>query len=220
MKRRSRSKHIEARRRSIVFAPASADDVIGLLLAWRFWLLAGLAGAVLGGALYTLAPPPFRASATVNVDFHLEQAWPQNTDREQFYYLERETRKLIEIAMSDSTFGAVATSVPNVSMEYLRSGVLHLSQPGSGGWHFHADDKNPDRAVLLAGSWARAFADEVEREVILGSPGGLEPYITVDVTQSESIVPDRAVTLGLFLLIGAGAALLLSSLAILLFRFR
>ena len=52
--------------------------------------LSGLIGAALGAALYAVAPPPYKARATVNVDFHMEQAWPQNTDREQFYYLERE----------------------------------------------------------------------------------------------------------------------------------
>ena len=64
---------------------------------WVRWL-----AALIGAAIYYLALPPYRARASVNVDFHLEQAWPQDTDREQFYYLERETRKLEEIAWSDA----------------------------------------------------------------------------------------------------------------------
>ncbi len=58
-------------------------------------------------SLYLLMPPPYRARATVNVDFNLEQAWPQETDRQQFYYLERETRKLEEIAWSDAVMQSV-----------------------------------------------------------------------------------------------------------------
>ena len=127
-KRRTPSAGRRDRLARLVFAPASADDIISLLKAWRLWLLAGLIGALLGFAAYILAPPPYRARATVNVDFHLEQAWPQNTDREQFYYLERETRKLIEIAMSDSVLEAVARAQPAFTVAELRAGVLQLKR--------------------------------------------------------------------------------------------
>jgi hypothetical protein len=156
----------------------------------------------------------------VNVDFHLEQAWPENTDREQFYYLERETRKLMEIAMSDATLGKVAGAVPGITINEMRAGTLQLSQPGSGGWHFYADDHNPERAAALASAWARAFAEEVQREIIAGSAGGLEPFITVAVVQAESILPRRTQSAGMYMLIGAGFALSLSAFSILLFRFR
>ncbi len=73
----------------LILAPPAPHDLVRLLKAWRFWVLGALVGALAGAAVYTLAPPPFRARATVNVDFHMELAWPQNTDREQFYYLER-----------------------------------------------------------------------------------------------------------------------------------
>jgi uncharacterized protein involved in exopolysaccharide biosynthesis len=62
---------------NLLFAAPSMDDFIRLLKAWRFWLLSALIGGVLGAAVYFVAPPPFRARATVNVDFNLEQAWPQ-----------------------------------------------------------------------------------------------------------------------------------------------
>src|SRR5512143_2452011 len=94
-----------------ILAAPSSDNLIRLLKAWRFWLLGAVAGALIGAAVYLVAPPAYRVSATVNVDFHLEQAWPQNTDREQFYYLERETRKLEEIAMSDAVLGSVASQL-------------------------------------------------------------------------------------------------------------
>jgi len=205
---------------NIILAPAEADDIIGLLRAWRFWLIGGLLGALLGAAIYAAAPPPYRARATVIVDFRLEQAWPQNTDREQFYYLEREARKLVEIAMSDATLGAVAEAVPEVTPQHMRAGMLRLSQPASGGWHFFADNADPDTAVLLAGTWARAFSDEVTRQVAAGPAGGLERFITADVAQAGTIVPERAQSLGVYMLVAAGVVLSLSALIILLVRFR
>ncbi len=126
-----------------VLAPPTMDDLIRVLRAWRLWILGGLVSALLGAAIYALLPPPYRARATVNVDFHLELAWPQSTDREQFYYLERETRKLVEIAFSDSTLGAVTRDVAGVTLQDLRSGAASLSQPGNGGWHFFGMDQDP-----------------------------------------------------------------------------
>jgi len=220
VKRRSRSTEAKPRGTGLILSPASADEIVGLLRAWRFWFLGGLIGALLGAAAYAAAPPPYRARATVNVDFHLEQAWPESTDREQFYYLERETRKLMEIAMSDATLGKVAGAVPSITINEMRAGTLQLSQPGSGGWHFYADDHNPERVAALASAWARAFAEEVQREIIAGSAGGLEPFITVAVVQAESILPRRTQSAGMYMLIGAGLALSLSVFSILLFRFR
>ena len=78
----------------LIFSSPSLDDLIHLLKAWRFWLISALIGAAIGAAFYYIDPPLYRARATVNVDFHLDQAWPQNSDREQFYYLDREVRKL------------------------------------------------------------------------------------------------------------------------------
>src|SRR5512142_1709690 len=103
-----------------LLAPPSSDDLIRLLKAWRFWLLAAVAGALIGTAVYLVAPPPYRGRATVNVDFHMEQAWPQNSDREQFYYLERETRKLEEIARSDAVLQTVSKQVGGGSVQQLR----------------------------------------------------------------------------------------------------
>jgi hypothetical protein len=218
VKRGSRSAAARDRRASLILAPPSGDEIVRLLQAWRFWLLGGLLGALLGAVVYAVAPPPYRARATVNVDFHLDQAWPQNTDREQFYYLERETRKLIEIATSDSTLGAVTNLVSGTTIEQLRTGALQLSQPGNGGWHFYADDRDPERAAMLAGEWARAFSNEVRRMVIAGAAGGLEPFITVDVVQAESIVPARTHSCAMYMTIGAGLLLALSAFGILVAR--
>src|SRR5512143_3043391 len=93
----------------ILLKPASSDDLIRLLRAWRFWLVCAVAGGLIGAAVYLVIPPLYRARATVNVDFHLEQAWPQETDRQQFYYLEREARKLEELAWSDEVMNRVSS---------------------------------------------------------------------------------------------------------------
>jgi capsular polysaccharide biosynthesis protein len=149
-----------------LFAPPSADDLAHLLRAWRFWVLGTLVGALLGTVVYYLFPPVYRARATVVVDFNLEQAWPQDTDRQLFYYLERETRKLEEIAWSDATLEKVASRAGDVSVSELRSGRLLLSQPGESGWHFWANDPDPARAAQLASAWAEAFNEQVQQGVV------------------------------------------------------
>jgi hypothetical protein len=182
-----------------------------------------LLGALLGAAAFAVVPPPFRARATVNVDFHLEQAWPQNTDREQFYYLERETRKLVEIAMSDATLQAVSDASPALTIADLRSGVpakLQLSQPGNGGWHFYVDHRDPDTAALLAGAWARAFENHVRHELDAGSAFSLERFITAEVVQGELPALERHLSIGIYMLVGAGLALAIVGLAVLVVRFR
>src|SRR5215510_13836366 len=112
-----------------LFSPPSMDDLIRLLKAWRFWSLGALLGGLLGAAVYYIAPPPYRAHAIVLVDFNLEQAWPQETDRQQFYYLERETRKLEEIAWSDMVMEIVVEANRDVTVPELRNRTLTLSQP-------------------------------------------------------------------------------------------
>src|SRR5512147_1523334 len=102
-----------------LFSPPSLDSFIRLFKAWRFWSIGVLIGGLIGAAAYTIAPPPYRAHATVLVDFNLEQAWPQETDRQQFYYLERETRKLEEIARSDVVMEAIAAANPGVTLQEL-----------------------------------------------------------------------------------------------------
>lgn len=202
----------------LILAPPAPDDLIRLLRAWRFWLLGGILGALVGAAAYYITPPPFRARATVNVDFHLEQAWPQNTDREQFYYLERETRKLEEIAMSDAVLGQVAAQVQGVNIQHLRDGRLQLSQPGNGGWHFYADDDHSERAAAIASAWARAFMDQVQQEVIAASSGGLEPFITANLVEVPDVATRRARSISDYLLIGALSTLALAGIGIVFFR--
>lgn len=199
-----------------IFSPPTSDDLLRLLKAWRFWILAAIVGALLGAAIYVVAPPAYRARATVNVDFHMEEAWPQNTDREQFYYLEREARKLEEIAYSDDVLASLAVKFKGLTEEQARSGKLTLSQPGNGGWHFYADDPDPRRAVDLASAWATAFTRAVETQV--GSPStGLEKYITADPTQVRKLVAHRSLNMSIYLFAGAAIFSTLSAFCILFF---
>jgi capsular polysaccharide biosynthesis protein len=201
---------------NFLFSPPSLDDLIRLLKAWRFWLLAALIGALIGAAIYFVAPPPYRARATVNVDFNLETAWPQETDRQQFYYLERETRKLEEIAWSDSVLQAVADADGKLTVRELHEGRLQLSQPAEAGWHFYADDSDAKRAELLASTWAESFAESAQAN--LGAQDGLNAAIQIDVTQAGNLPKQRSVPLSAYLLAGTLGAWLLGALVILFIR--
>src|SRR5438093_7500442 len=47
----------------LLFSPPSIDDFTRLLKAWRFWSIGALIGALIGAAVYYVAPPPYRAHA-------------------------------------------------------------------------------------------------------------------------------------------------------------
>ena len=195
-----------------LFSPPSLDDLIRLLKAWRFWVLGTLAGALLGGGLFYLMPPPYRARATVNVDFNLEEAWPEETDRQQFYYLERETRKLEDIAWSDPVMQAVADA-SGVDVTTLRENVLALSQPAEAGWHFYADDRDPNRAESIASTWALTFTEQAQAD--MAAQVGLNEFIRLEAAQVEDLPVYRKVSLGTYLLTGSVGFLVLSALLVL-----
>ncbi|HJS19925.1 MAG TPA: hypothetical protein VJ785_14355 [Anaerolineales bacterium] len=199
---------------SSLFSPPSQDDIIRLLKAWKFWVLGAIIGGLIGAAVYYIFPPRYQARATVNVDFNLEEAWPQETDRQQFYYLERETRKLEEIAWSDEVMDALSSNL-QVPVQELRGGRLKLSQPAEAGWHFYAVDDNLTQAQELAGAWAVLFEEKV-RENVSGS-NGLNSFIQVDATQTENLPVERSISLNIYLLTGAVTFLTLSAIAILFF---
>jgi hypothetical protein len=199
---------------NLLFHAPSLGDLISLLKAWRFWLLAAFVGGLLAAAIYFLAPPPYRARATVNVDFNLEQAWPQETDRQQFYYLERETRVLEEIAWSDNVLKVVADT-QNVSVAELRDSKLTLSQPAEAGWHFYADDPIRQRAAGIASAWAKAFTEQATAQV--GKSDGLNSFIKMEVTQSADLPVKRSVSLGVYLLTGVFVSMLVSAMGVLFF---
>jgi hypothetical protein len=170
---------------------------------------------LLGAALFYIVPPPYRAQATVLVDFNLEETWPQETDRQQFFYLERETRKLEEIASSDELMQMISSGLI-VPVEELRAGKLKLNQPAEAGWHFYAKDPNPERAQELAAAWALIFTEKVKQNV--ANSGGLNSFITVDATQTENLPVERSVPLSAYLFAGAISFLFLSSIVVLFFH--
>ena len=187
---------------NLLLSPPSLDDFIRLLKAWRFWVLGALIGSALGAAVYSIAPPPYRAKATVNVDFNFEEAFPENTDRQDFYYLEREARKMEEIAWSDDALGQL-----DAPIEELRSGKLTLSQPAEAGWHFYADAEDPQKAEELASAWANAFVEKVQAEI---QAGNLNEFIKLEVTQSANLPKERSAPMSNYLLAGASGFLFLS----------
>lgn len=198
-----------------LFSSPSLDDLIRLLKAWKFWVLGAVVGALIGAAAYYVVPATYRARATVSVDFNLEQAWPAETDRQQFYYLERETRKLEDVAWSDDVMKAVSSNV-DVPVEALRDGKLQLSQPAEAGWHFYAEDQNPEGARKLAAAWAQAFEEKV-RETVANSQG-LNTFIQVTATQTDNIPIERSAPLSTYLLVGAVGFLFLSAFYFLFFH--
>lgn len=199
----------------LLFIPPSIDDLIRLLKAWRFWSVGALIGALFGAAVYYIAPPPYRAHATVLVDFNLEQAWPKETDRQQFYYLERETRKLEEIAWSDTVLEMITAAHGDVTTEQLRNRKLLLSQPAEGGWHFYADDGNPERAAALASSWSQVFVEQVRQQIETAE--GPNSFIEATRTQVAQLPRDRSISLSTYLFVGAIAFLAIGSFFVLFF---
>jgi capsular polysaccharide biosynthesis protein len=197
---------------SWILSPPDAEDIIRLFKAWRYWVVASLFGAILGAVIFAVFPPPYRARATVNVDFNLEEAWPQETDRQQFYYLEREVRKLEEIAWSDVVLKVVAQQT-NSSVYELRTDKFSLSQPAEAGWHFYADDHDPDRAALLASSWAETFVEKARSEI--DSRSGINSFIQIEATQVEEIPVMRRISQGAYLLSGSIVFLVLSAMVLL-----
>ena len=197
---------------NFILTPPSLEDLIRLLKAWRFWVLGAILGSAIGAAFYYVAPPPYRAKATVNVDFNFEQAFPENTDRQDFYYLEREARKMVELAFSDDVLSQLDEHVTE-----LRNGKLNLSQPAESGWHFYADDKDPQKAEALASAWATAFAEKAQAEI---EAGNLNEFIKLEVTQSANLPKERRIPLANYLLAGASGFLLLAVFFILFVKTR
>jgi hypothetical protein len=226
-----------------LFSPPSSDDLIRLLRAWRFWLLGALLGGLLGAAVYFVAPPDFRARATVVVSFNMEKAWPVNSDKELFYYLERESRKVQDVAWADATLQQVADET-GFGVPQLRSGKLELSQPQDGGWHFYATDPQAAVAEKLASAWAGAFSTQIRqgietavaldaaRKALAANPSdaklktsvseleakslAITPELQISFSQAKDLPAERKSGLGVYVLAGAGLLLALCALLILL----
>jgi len=201
---------------NFLFSPPSVDDLIRLLKAWRFWSLGALVGGLIGAAAFYVAPPLYRAHAVVVVDFNLEQAWPEDTDRQQFYYLERETRKLEELARSDAVLEGIVNTTPDITLQELHSGMLLLSQPAEGGWNFYVDDKDSQRAASIATAWATQFTEQVHTQTI--TTDGLNAFIEASVTRMASVPAERSLSLSLYIFVGAVMFLMFGSIVVLFFK--
>jgi pimeloyl-ACP methyl ester carboxylesterase len=211
----SHSAQDEGNPMNFLFSPPSLDDLIRLLKAWRFWVLGALVGALLGTALFYIAPPPYRARATVNVDFNIEEAWPEETDRQQIYYLEREARKLVEIAWSDAVMQTIADAT-SVDAAQLRYETLSLSQPGEAGWRFYADDSDRARAEAIASAWALAFTQQAQAD--MAEQVGLNALVRVDAVQVVNLPVSRKVSKASYVMSGAVGFLALSALLVLFIK--
>jgi capsular polysaccharide biosynthesis protein len=147
------------------FGTPHRDDFIRALSAWQILLAAVLLGGLVGAAVYAIFPPPYRASATVVVDNNLEKSLPAAPDRDVFYFLARETDKLEAVAWSDVVLDQVAQKDGKTSTADLRQGMLELSQPSDGAWHFYAVDSNPKWAAELATAWADSFTQTTKSAI-------------------------------------------------------
>ncbi len=112
--------------------------------------------------LYAIVPPPYRAQAAVLIDHNVEEAWQYFPDRQLFLFLRRESIRLEALAWADHTLQAVVDQVGATSINELRGGVLLLSHPQDGEWHFLAQHEEAERAEQLAAAWAMAFMQSVE----------------------------------------------------------
>ncbi|HTX92056.1 MAG TPA: hypothetical protein VMC09_12655 [Anaerolineales bacterium] len=194
----------------ILLAPPEREDLFALLSAWRIWVGGALLGAVLAAIIYFVAPPPFRAQATVLVDQNAEKAIPvEQTDLRKFDFLQRETDKLVLIAWADQTLGVVSAQT-GLPVSALRDGRLQLSQPSDGGWHFLADSRDPQTASALAAAWAGAFV-----QVVQSKPAGINPLLEINYTQQQNLPITRTISMGTYVFAGSLIGIALLALAVL-----
>jgi uncharacterized protein involved in exopolysaccharide biosynthesis len=198
--------------KKLMLRPPAYDDLLHLLAAWRVWIGGAVMGAAIASIVYLIAPPPYRAQATVLVDQNVEKVILQEqTDLSKNTYLQRETDKLVDIAWSDQTLKRV-TAQTGLPVAQLRDGRLQLSQPSNGGWHFLADASSPGDASALASAWAGAFVEELQSK-----PAGVSALLEINFTQQQDLPVTRSVSLGIYVFCGALLGITLSALGLLFF---
>jgi len=185
--------------------PPKSEEFLRLLMAWRVWVAGAVVGAVVAALVYIVAPPRYRAQATVLVDQNVEQVIPEErSDLLISTYLQRETDKLVELAWSDQVLTQLSTVI-GIPVAGLRDGRLYLSQPGDGSWHFLASAPDADTASAIASAWARSFS-----EIVQTKPTGISTLLEINFTQEQDLPVERAVSVGVYVFSGSllGAALL------------
>jgi hypothetical protein len=139
----------------------------------------------------------------------------------------------------------VAGEVGNVSGSDLRSGILELSEPADGGWHFYANDPSATRAEQMASVWAKTFMTEVRsgietavaldaaRKALEANPTdeellswvseletwslGITPELQISPAQISDLNPQRRVGVANYIFAGAVLLMAISALSILFF---
>ena len=138
---------------------------VRVLQSWRLWVVGAVIGGLLGWGVYALFPPPYRAVASVVVDYNIEELWISRLNVQFAFFYQRETRKLKAAAFSDETLSTVVERVEDVTVEELRSRKLMITYPYDGIWRFWVDDTDPDKAERLANVWVETFLERV-RELV------------------------------------------------------
>ncbi len=138
----------------------STEQVFKILFSWRLYLVGAILGAALGYVFYSIFPPVYRAQATVVIDQNTEEAWVYFPDRQLFHYLQRETQKLEEVAWANETLQLTAEKLEGITIEDLQEGLLILSYPEDGPWHFYGLHPDAEIAQDIASAWAQSFATQ------------------------------------------------------------
>jgi uncharacterized protein involved in exopolysaccharide biosynthesis len=192
--------------------PPNYGDFIRLLMAWRVWVAGAIVGAGMAALIYFVAPPQYRAQATVLVDQNVEQVIPEErSDLLIYTYLQRETDKLVEIAWSDQVLSSISKET-GISVASLRDGRLYLSQPGDGGWHFLANASEMATASVIASAWAKSFVEAVQAK-----PAGINTLLKINLTQEQDLPVKRAASIGAYIFSGALLGMTLLAFGLLFF---
>jgi hypothetical protein len=99
-----------------------------------------------------------------------------------------------------------------IPFEDLLGHKLQLSQPAEAGWHFYADDSDPQIAAALAAARAETFVQRVQAEI---AAGNINEFVKLEVTQTEKIPKERSVPLSGYLLAGSTGFLMLAVFVVL-----
>jgi hypothetical protein len=111
--------------------------------------------------------------------------------------------------------GMVVEETGDITVQELHNGKLSLSQPAEGGWHFYADDGDPERAAAFASAWSQVFVEQVRLRT--GLLEGPNEYIEATRTQVAQVPRDRSISLSTYLFVGAIVFLAISSFLVLFF---
>ncbi len=198
-----------------LFSPPSLDDFIYLLKAWRFWLLGALLGVLLGAAVYTIMPPPYRARATWS-DIVILTVVESVEDKDiSMSVLRNEKLLLSQPAEGGWHFYAddsdprraarLATNWANAFVLYTQLGVSNAIELEA---QKDLLQKNPNDGAV------KKQIAQLEDLTF-----GVNPYVQVKLVQEAEIPPRRSVPLSAYLLTCTVGVWFVSALVVLFFGF-